>query len=565
MLAADGQAGTTSATPSGPTPTTSPSCPPTSTAATRAASRPSCTASTPAATAALRSASTTTSCRTAAAPPLPRSGCSDCLLNTPALRVWPLSVVCLFDVDDARRRRASHAMRAEPRRHPRPGHQRRLPPAAWRRAVRRAARADRRTTRARSIVDRPQLADMRGLRARSRSALRRGAPTASTTSCWPPTRSSPTACATAVAARDSRCGPPTAPWCARCATPGTSPTRSPAASPRPPRPPAGAGCGWPTTCATSSRCARRAARHRRAHVRRPLTPAAAFDTVRTWRVPTSDVVAGGHAPVLPAGRAGRTARWSCCCTGWRPTPRPGTARSARWPRTGYRVLALDLIGHGRSDKPPSAYLLDDFADVGARLPRRARHPRRRRCAGTRSAAPSRWHFGHRAPRPVERARAGLGRRPGPRGAPAAARGGAAGGARSCCGSATRAAAAPAYAHPRVHRALRLTPDNVTNLRRAGRALGHGRRAGGVLRVAARRDRARRPARVVHRHGDAVAAHVPTLLVWNEGDPVIPVAHARAAHEHLPGSRLVVFPGSGHEPHRRHAAALRRRGGRLPRA
>jgi pimeloyl-ACP methyl ester carboxylesterase len=41
-------------------------------------------------------------------------------------------------------------------------------------------------------------------------------------------------------------------------------------------------------------------------------------------------------------------------------------------------------------------------------------------------------------------------------------------------------------------------------------------------------------------------------VWAEGDGVIPVAHARAAHDQLPGSRLVVFPGSGHEPHRRNA-------------
>ena len=43
-----------------------------------------------------------------------------------------------------------------------------------------------------------------------------------------------------------------------------------------------------------------------------------------------------------------------------------------------------------------------------------------------------------------------------------------------------------YARPRLHRALRLTPDNVTNLRRAARALTPDRRAGRVLRLAARR-------------------------------------------------------------------------------
>lgn len=46
-----------------------------------------------------------------------------------------------------------------------------------------------------------------------------------------------------------------------------------------------------------------------------------------------------------------------------------------------------------------------------------------------------------------------------------------------------------------------------------------------------------------------AAHLPVLLVWGDRDRVIPVAHGRAAHELLPRSRLVVFPGAGHEPHR----------------
>ena len=47
--------------------------------------------------------------------------------------------------------------------------------------------------------------------------------------------------------------------------------------------------------------------------------------------------------------------------------------------------------------------------------------------------------------------------------------------------------------------------------------------------------------------------LPTLVVWSEKDGIIPVAHARAVHAHLPGSTLVVFPSGGHEPHRRHAA------------
>jgi len=46
-----------------------------------------------------------------------------------------------------------------------------------------------------------------------------------------------------------------------------------------------------------------------------------------------------------------------------------------------------------------------------------------------------------------------------------------------------------------------------------------------------------------------ASHLPTLLVWGDRDPIIPLAHGRAAVDLLPNGRLVVFPGAGHEPHR----------------
>ena len=47
----------------------------------------------------------------------------------------------------------------------------------------------------------------------------------------------------------------------------------------------------------------------------------------------------------------------------------------------------------------------------------------------------------------------------------------------------------------------------------------------------------------------LAAEVPVMLVWGEQDSMIPVAHARPAHEVIPGSRLAIFPGAGHFPHR----------------
>jgi pimeloyl-ACP methyl ester carboxylesterase len=46
----------------------------------------------------------------------------------------------------------------------------------------------------------------------------------------------------------------------------------------------------------------------------------------------------------------------------------------------------------------------------------------------------------------------------------------------------------------------------------------------------------------------LAAHLPTLLVWGECDPIIPVAHGREAQTAMPGSRLEVFDASGHFPH-----------------
>jgi len=62
--------------------------------------------------------------------------------------------------------------------------------------------------------------------------------------------------------------------------------------------------------------------------------------------------------------------------------------------------------------------------------------------------------------------------------------------------------------------------------------------------------------VVDQRGQAVSAtdrlyltaQMPTMLVWGGKDTLIPVSHAFAAHEAIPGSRLVVFENAGHFPH-----------------
>jgi len=58
----------------------------------------------------------------------------------------------------------------------------------------------------------------------------------------------------------------------------------------------------------------------------------------------------------------------------------------------------------------------------------------------------------------------------------------------------------------------------------------------------------------------LASEMPSLIIWGERDPVIPVEHGRDAHAAMPGSRLEIVAGAGHFPHldnpRRVARALR---------
>ena len=42
--------------------------------------------------------------------------------------------------------------------------------------------------------------------------------------------------------------------------------------------------------------------------------------------------------------------------------------------------------------------------------------------------------------------------------------------------------------------------------------------------------------------------IPTLLVWGSEDRIVPVGHAKKAHEAMPGSQLEIFEGAGHFPH-----------------
>jgi pimeloyl-ACP methyl ester carboxylesterase len=215
-----------------------------------------------------------------------------------------------------------------------------------------------------------------------------------------------------------------------------------------------------------------------------------------------------------------------------------------------RVLAVDLIGHGQSDKPDGSYLLADFAESLGHFLDAVGVPSATLCGHSFGGAIA-MYFGTRHPERVERvvlvSAGGLGREVHP-----VLRAAALPVAPVVLRAALRPRLRRLYRRPGLHRALRLTPDNVTNLRRAARALGS--EAGQASFFASLRGVfAPSGQRAASKEMRAFAERVPMLLIWNEGDPVIPLAHAEAhAARATPFSRLVVFPSSGHEPHRRSA-------------
>jgi pimeloyl-ACP methyl ester carboxylesterase len=217
---------------------------------------------------------------------------------------------------------------------------------------------------------------------------------------------------------------------------------------------------------------------------------------------------------------------------------------------GVHVYAVDLLGHGCSDKPAGTYLLSDFAD-SVQTFMDALHLTSATLCGHSFGGAIAMYFGSRHPDRVERivlvSAGGLGREVHPVLRAAAL---------PVAPAVLRVALGPRlrrlYRRPGLHRALRLSPDNVVNLRRAARALGTD--AGQASFFASLRGViAPTGQRAASREMRAFAEKVPMLLIWNEGDPVIPVAHAQAHTERAqPYSRLVVFPSRGHEPHRRSA-------------
>jgi pimeloyl-ACP methyl ester carboxylesterase len=226
---------------------------------------------------------------------------------------------------------------------------------------------------------------------------------------------------------------------------------------------------------------------------------------------------------------------------WAPVLEPLAAR-------GIRVIALDLLGHGESDKPPIGYGLPDFA-AGISEFLRALGIERVTIGGHSLGGAIAMQFAHHYPQRCERlvliCAGGLGRKVHP-----VLRAATLPGARTLLRLAVNRRTSAAYSAPLVHRALRLREESVANLARMGRSImtAPGRGAffatlHSVIELSGQR-------------GSMIemgylSTSLPTLIIWSEHDPIIPVSHAHATHAHLPGSRLELLPGTSHEPHRRH--------------
>jgi pimeloyl-ACP methyl ester carboxylesterase len=217
---------------------------------------------------------------------------------------------------------------------------------------------------------------------------------------------------------------------------------------------------------------------------------------------------------------------------------------------GLRVFALDLLGHGASDAPPGDYLLDDFA-VSLRAFLDALGLSSVSICGHSLGGAIAIHFGFHYPAAVDRlvlvSAGGLGREVNL-------------GLRLLSVRGVERAFAlllppvrRVLRHRAAHRLLRWDADRVTNLRRMAHSVGTAALRGPFF-ASLRGVIAPRGQRGSFLEMRYLAEQVPTLLIWSERDGIIPVAHAHATQAHLPGSKLLVFPDGGHEPHRRHAEA-----------
>jgi pimeloyl-ACP methyl ester carboxylesterase len=214
----------------------------------------------------------------------------------------------------------------------------------------------------------------------------------------------------------------------------------------------------------------------------------------------------------------------------------------------YTVVAPDLLGHGLSDKPRADYSIGGFAN-GVRDLMVVLGVERATVVGHSLGGGVALQFAYQYPHLVERlvlvASGGLGAEVNPVLRLASIPGTSA----AIALSSTPVVRRPVTACSRLLARLGLVDHaDVDEIEQVWRSLGDKATRTAFLRTL----RA-----VVDIRGQAVSsidrlyltAAIPTLLVWGQRDPVLPVKHARAAADALPGAHLHVVARAGHVPHR----------------
>jgi pimeloyl-ACP methyl ester carboxylesterase len=214
----------------------------------------------------------------------------------------------------------------------------------------------------------------------------------------------------------------------------------------------------------------------------------------------------------------------------------------------FTVIAPDLLGHGKSDKPRADYSVAAYAN-GMRDLLSVLDIERVTVVGHSLGGGVAMQFAYQFPQLVERLIL-IG----------------AGGVTKDVNIALRIASVPLGSEALAVLRLPLVLPALQVIGRIGGALfgstGVGRDIPDVLRIlenlpepTASSAFARTLRAVVDWRGQVVTMldrcylteSVPVQLIWGSRDSVIPVAHARMAHAAMPGSQLEVFEGSGHFP------------------
>jgi len=229
----------------------------------------------------------------------------------------------------------------------------------------------------------------------------------------------------------------------------------------------------------------------------------------------------------------------------------GSATTWRYVMPGlaerFTVVAPDLLGNGRSDKPRGDYSLGAMASTLRDLLVALGHERAT-VVGQSLGGGIAMQFAYQYPERTERlvlvGSGGLGREVNPLLRLLSLPGSNAMLQLACAAPVRRAITSVARAVERV--GFRPAPV-VAELWRSYASLGDDATRGAFLRtlraVVDPRGQAVSAANRLH-----LAAAVPTLIVWGDDDPIIPVDHAYSAHASIPGSRLEIFEGVGHYPH-----------------